>query len=66
MLLLTKLGIVTPQWLIRHRKYAILVIFIIAGVITPGPDIFSQFLMAIPTWILYELSILFSKLVYGR
>lgn len=63
-LLLTKLGIVTPEWLIRHRKYAILVIFIIAGIITPGPDIFSQFLMAIPTLILYELSILLSRLVH--
>jgi len=62
-LLLTKLGVVTPEWLIRHRKYAILVIFIIAGVITPGPDIFSQFLMAIPTLLLYEISILLAKFI---
>lgn len=60
-LLLTKLGIVSPEWLIRQRRYAILVIFIIAGVITPGPDIFSQFLMAIPTLLLYEISIFLSK-----
>jgi len=62
-LLLTKLGIVSPEWLARQRRYAILVIFIISGVITPGPDIFSQFLMAIPTLLLYEISILLAKLV---
>lgn len=60
-LFLTKLGIVSPKWLIQQRKYAILVIFIISGIITPGPDIFSQFLMAIPTLLLYEISILLSK-----
>lgn len=65
-LLLTKLGVVSPEWLVRQRKYAILVIFIIAGVITPGPDIFSQFLMAIPTLLLYEISILLSKFVHPQ
>lgn len=60
-LLLTKLGIVTPKWLIKNRKYAILCVFILAGMLTPGPDIFSQFLMAIPTLFLYEISILLSK-----
>jgi len=60
-LVLTKLGIVSPEWLIQQRKYAILVIFIISGIITPGPDIFSQFLMAIPTLLLYEISIFLSK-----
>lgn len=62
-LFLTKLGIVTPKWLSVNRKYAVLVIFILAGILTPGPDIFSQFLMAIPTLLLYEISILLSKLV---
>ena len=62
-LFLTKLGVVTPKWLSVNRKYAVLVIFILAGILTPGPDIFSQFLMAIPTLLLYEISILLSKLV---
>jgi len=62
-LLLTKLGIVSPKWLITNRKYAILIIFILAAMLTPGPDIFSQFLMAIPTLLLYEISIFLSKLV---
>jgi len=60
---LTKLGIVTPKWLSANRKYAVLIIFIIAGIITPGPDIFSQFMMALPTLLLYEISILLSKLI---
>jgi sec-independent protein translocase protein TatC len=62
-LVLTKLGIITPKWLVKNRKYAILIIFIIAGIITPGPDIFSQFMMAIPTLLLYEVSILIAKFV---
>jgi sec-independent protein translocase protein TatC len=62
-LVLTKLGIVSPEFLVSKRKYAILVIFIVSAVITPGPDIFSQFMMAIPTFLLYEISILLSKLV---
>ncbi|MDO8734970.1 MAG: twin-arginine translocase subunit TatC [Elusimicrobiota bacterium] len=62
-LFLTKLGIVTPKWLSVNRKYAILIIFILSGILTPGPDIFSQFLMAIPTLLLYEISILLSKLI---
>lgn len=61
-LLLTKLGIITPKWLSKNRKYAILVIFILSGVITPGPDIFSQFMKAIPTLFLYGISILFSRM----
>jgi len=64
-LILTELGIVTPQLLVRQRKYAILVIFTIAGIVTPGPDVFSQFLMAIPTLLLYEVSILLSKFIFS-
>lgn len=65
-LFLTKIGIITPQWLVKNRKYAILVIFILAGVLTPGPDIVSQFLMAVPTLILYEVGIQVSKLVKSQ
>ncbi|OGS20561.1 MAG: twin arginine-targeting protein translocase TatC [Elusimicrobia bacterium RIFOXYA2_FULL_39_19] len=65
-LFLTKMGIVTPQSLSKNRKYAILAIFIVAGVLTPGPDIFSQFMMAVPTLVLYELSILLSRIVFRK
>ena len=58
---LTKLGIVTPEFLKKKRKYAILFIFIAAAILTPGPDIFSQVMMAIPLLLLYETSIFLSK-----
>lgn len=60
---LTKLGIIGPEVLIRNRKYAILVIFILAAAMTPGPDPVSQCLMALPVWGLYEVSVVISKLV---
>ena len=58
---LTRMRIVTPEWLIKQRKYALLVIFILAAILTPGGDIVSQCLMGIPVFILYELSIWISK-----
>lgn len=58
---LSKLGIVTPEFLKKKRKYAILIIFIVAAILTPGPDIFSQVMMAIPLLLLYEISIFLSK-----
>jgi len=58
---LTKMGIVTPEFLARKRKYAILMAFIIGAILTP-PDVFTQFLMAIPLLILYEVGILVSKI----
>ena len=45
---LAKLGIVNAQMLSKQRKYAILVIFIVAAILTPSPDALSQILMAIP------------------
>lgn len=58
---LTKLGIISPQFLIQKRKQAIIVLFIVAAVLTP-PDVFTQLLMAGPLLGLYEISILVSKL----
>lgn len=54
---LTRVGLVTPRLLVRHTKYAVLVIFIVAAVLTPGPDVVSQALMAAPMIALYGLSI---------
>jgi sec-independent protein translocase protein TatC len=56
---LTKIGLITPTFMRKYRKHAIVVIFIIAAIITP-PDVFSQTLVAIPLLILYEVSILIS------
>lgn len=65
-MVLAKLGIVTPSFLSRNRKYAVVAVFIVAAVITPTPDAFTQCLMAAPLFLLYELSIWISKLVYGK
>jgi len=65
-MILSKLGIVTPSFLSRNRKFAIVAIFIAAAVITPTPDAFTQCLMAVPMFFLYELSIWISRLVYRK
>jgi sec-independent protein translocase protein TatC len=62
---LTKVGIITPEFLKRNRKYTLVVLLIIAAIITP-PDIISQILVAIPLYGLYELSILVSQRIYKR
>ena len=62
---LSKIGIITPQLLRKYRKHAIVVFFILSGIITP-PDIFSQVLVAIPLYFLYEISIVISKRVYRQ
>jgi sec-independent protein translocase protein TatC len=66
MYFLTKIGIVTPAFLKKYRKHAIVVILIVAGIITPSPDVFSQVLVAFPLLILYEVSIIVSRRVYRR
>jgi sec-independent protein translocase protein TatC len=63
--LLSMLGIVTPQFLSKNRKYAILINFIIAAVLTPTPDVVNQSLMAGPLIILYEIGIICARMV-GR
>jgi len=57
MVLLAKMGIVSAGFLSRHRKYAILLAFVIAAILTPTPDVINQCMMAVPIIILYELSI---------
>ena len=63
---LSRLGIVTPQWLSRKRKWAFIGAFILAAIITPTMDPINQALVAVPLVVLYEISILLSKLVYRR
>ncbi|MCF8298442.1 MAG: twin-arginine translocase subunit TatC [Saprospiraceae bacterium] len=62
---LSRFGIVTPGFLKKYRKHAILVFFILSAIITP-PDVFSQILVAIPLILLYEVSIIISKRVDKR
>jgi sec-independent protein translocase protein TatC len=62
---LTKIGLITPSFLKTYRRYAIVIIFIVAAIITP-PDVFSQTLVAIPLVVLYEVSIVVSKAVMRK
>ena len=59
---LTKVGIVTPAFLRKYRKYALVLVLILSAVITP-PDIASQVIVAIPILILYQVSIYISAIV---
>lgn len=63
---LTRLGVVTPQTLARNRKYAVLLAFVAAAILTPTPDAFNQTLMAVPMILLFEGGILASRLLGGR
>jgi sec-independent protein translocase protein TatC len=62
---LTKIGLITPSFLIKYRRHSIVVIFIVAAIITP-PDVFSQTLVAIPLLGLFEIGILISKRVHKK
>jgi sec-independent protein translocase protein TatC len=64
LVLLARIGVVDARTLARQRKYAILLIFVFAAIVTP-PDIVSQVIVALPMIGLYELSILLSKL-FGK
>jgi sec-independent protein translocase protein TatC len=59
---LSKLGIITPAFMKKNRKYAFVIILILSAVITP-PDVFSQIMVTVPLYSLYEVSILVSKRV---
>jgi sec-independent protein translocase protein TatC len=59
---LAKIGIITPEFLKKNRKYSFVIILIIAAIITP-PDVFSQMMVTIPLYSLYEISILVAKRV---
>jgi len=59
---LTKMGIVTPEFLSKNRKYAALMAFVLSALLTPTPDAFNQTLMAVPIIMLYEAGIWLSKL----
>jgi sec-independent protein translocase protein TatC len=62
---LTKVGIITPSFLRKSRRAMIVIVLIISAIITPA-DVFSQILVAIPLFGLYEISILVSDRIYKR
>lgn len=59
---LTKIGILTPAFMRKYRRHAIVLIFIVAAFLTPSPDPVSQLILAVPLILLYEISIIISKL----
>lgn len=63
---LSKLGLIGPEFLRKFRRHSIVVILIIAAIITPSPDIFSQLLVAFPLYFLYEISIFISAAVVKK
>ncbi len=62
---LTKIGLVTPEFLRKYRKFALVIVLILSAIITP-PDVASQIIVAIPVLVLYEASIYISKIVLKR
>lgn len=61
--MLSKFSILKPEYMIKTRMYAVLLIFIVAAIITP-PDVLSQFMVAIPMIGLYNVSIWISRAVW--
>lgn len=61
---LTKAGILSPGFLRKGRRYALIIILIVAAILTPSPDVVSQLILATPLYILYEASIGVSARVY--
>ena len=63
---LSKLGIVTPTLLKKYRKHIGIILLIVAGIITPSPDIVSQLLVGVPLYLLFEIGIVVSSRVYKQ
>jgi sec-independent protein translocase protein TatC len=63
---LARIGVISSQWLANKRKWAIVLSFIIAAIITPTPDPINQIIVAVPLIVLYEMSIWLAKLVQKK
>jgi len=66
MVILSMMGFLTPDFLSKNRKYAVLGAFVIAAIATPTPDMFNQLVMALPLILLYEVGIITVRLFGGR
>ena len=56
--LLARFGLLKAEWMTRYRRHAIVAILILAAIITPTGDAFTLFIVSLPIWLLYELSVL--------
>jgi sec-independent protein translocase protein TatC len=63
---LVKIGMLRADTLRKQRRFAIVIIFIAAAALTPGPDVFSQVLMALPLLVLYEIGIIVARVIERR
>ncbi len=63
---LTRMTLITPQFMRKFRKHAVVVILVVAAIVTPSPDVTSQMLVAVPMYLLYEISIFVSKYVVKK
>ncbi len=63
---LTRMTLLTPQFMRKYRKHAVIIILIAAAVITPSPDVTSQMVVAIPMYLLYEVSVFVSAWVIKK
>jgi sec-independent protein translocase protein TatC len=63
---LTKIGLVTPQFLRTYRKHSVVIILIVGAIVTPSSDPFSQLMISVPIYFLYEISIIISTRVYNK
>jgi len=64
MFFLARLGIVTPKFLSTNRRYAIIIIAVVAAVITPTPDPFNMGIVMLPLLAMYEIGIILAKIAY--
>lgn len=63
---LVRIGVLRSDTLRRQRRFTVVGIFIVAAALTPGPDVFSQVLMAVPLLILYEVGIIVARIIERR
>lgn len=63
---LARMGVVTPRFLLKHFRWAVVIIFSVAAIITPTPDVFNLCLFAVPTLALYLLGVGLAALVAPR
>lgn len=59
--LLSKIGLLTPEFMIKYRKHALVILMILAAFLSPGTDPFSMLILSVPLFLLYETSIIISK-----
>lgn len=63
---LARIGIVSPKLMSTYRRHSIIVILIIAAIVTPSPDPVSQLMVAVPLYVLYEISVVIARLAYKK